>query len=97
VDAAGRATHLPAEQLRVEALGRWQSPRSGAVYPSGWRVQVPAAEIDVRLTPLVADQELVAEEAAGLTYWEGQSLVAGTRGGRPIGGLAYVELTGYVP
>lgn len=97
VDPAGRATHLRAEQFHVEVLGRWPSPRRGAIYPSGWRIVVPAAELDVRVTPVLLDQEFVAEEAAGLTYWEGQSLVRGTRGGQPIGGLAYVELTGYAP
>jgi hypothetical protein len=30
-------------------------------------------------------------------YWEGEATVSGTAGGRPTGGLAYVELTGYAP
>ena len=30
-----------------------------------------------------------------MTYWEGACRVAGTRGGRPVTGRAYAELTGY--
>jgi len=30
-----------------------------------------------------------------VVYWEGSQRVAATRSGRPLGGEAYVELTGY--
>jgi hypothetical protein len=30
-------------------------------------------------------------------YWEGSQVVRATRAGRPLGGEAYVELTGYAP
>jgi hypothetical protein len=30
-------------------------------------------------------------------YWEGSQVVEATRDGRPLGGQAYVELTGYAP
>jgi len=30
-----------------------------------------------------------------LAYWEGAVAVEGTRGGRPLRGEGYVELTGY--
>ena len=33
--------------------------------------------------------------STGVTYWEGACRVEGTRGGRPIAGRAYVEMTGY--
>ena len=43
----------------------------------------------------MADQELATLQSTGVTYWEGACRVEGTRGGRPIGGRAYVEMTGY--
>jgi predicted secreted hydrolase len=56
---------------------------------------VPAADLVLEVEPRVADQELVAATAAGAAYWEGLVRVRGTRGGRPVRGHGYVELTGY--
>jgi predicted secreted hydrolase len=45
----------------------------------------------------VNDQELDTRPTTGVVYWEGSQLVSGTLDGQPIGGQAYVELTGYGP
>jgi predicted secreted hydrolase len=97
VDPAGATTHLPATAVEVEVLGTWASPRSGANYPSGWRIRVPGQSLDIVLTPTLADQELDTRATTGVIYWEGSQAVAGTRDGRPVAGRAYVELTGYAP
>jgi predicted secreted hydrolase len=49
------------------------------------------------LRPTVAAQELDTRATTGVVYWEGSQVVGGTRAGAPIGGKAYVELTGYAP
>jgi predicted secreted hydrolase len=67
-------------------LDRWQSPRSKANYPSGWRLRIPSEEIDVRIEPLVADQEL----DVSFRYWEGAVKIEGSSPGK-----GYVEMTGY--
>ena len=41
VEPGGRAVHLPLASFSFGALGTWTSPRSGARYPSGWRIRVP--------------------------------------------------------
>ncbi len=97
VDQDGRTRHLPADALSVEVLGSWTSERTGATYPSGWRIRIPSEMLDVTLEPVVLDQELDTRATTGVVYWEGAQTVAGTRQGRPIGGRAYVELTGYAP
>jgi predicted secreted hydrolase len=76
---------------RLEATGRWTSPQSGVVYPSGWRLRLPAAGLDLDVAPLLADQEL----DLAFRYWEGAVAVRGTAGGRPLAGRGYAELTGY--
>lgn len=91
VSADGTVRHLGESDVTLEALGSWQSPRSGAEYPSGWRLQIPSAQLDLRLTPYLQDQEL----PLAVTYWEGANRVEGSADGRPVGGSAYVELTGY--
>jgi predicted secreted hydrolase len=92
VDAEGRAQHIDAPGFRVESLGSWTSPKTGATYPSGWRVRTTAPPLDLELTPLLLDQELDARASSGAVYWEGAVRVAGSRTGR-----GYVELTGYGP
>lgn len=97
VEADGRAVELHAADFTVVPLGTWTSPHTGATYPSGWRVLVPAHALDLELTPTQLDQELLTTETTGLTYWEGQVRVRSLGGPADVTGLGYVELTGYAP
>jgi predicted secreted hydrolase len=90
VEPDGTVRHLGHADFAIEALERWTSPRTGASYPSAWRLSVPAHGIDLRATPLVADCELVTGGSTGIVYWEGPVELSGTSGGR-----GYAELTGY--
>ena len=58
-------------------------------------MQIGQIDLDVTVTPELADQELNTVESTGVIYWEGANAVVGTLGGRPITGRSYVELTGY--
>lgn len=95
VAADGTARELDSAAFSATATGSWTSPHSGAVYPSGWTVEVPSLELALALEPTLLDQELQTAATTGLAYWEGQVEVHGTRGGAPLSGLGYVELTGY--
>ncbi len=97
IDAAGMATHLPADAFAVTVTGHWTSPRTGAAYPSGWHVEIPGQGLAIDLAPTVAAQELDTRATTGVVYWEGSQLVHATRNGTPVAGEAYVELTGYAP
>jgi len=87
----GDAVHLPLGAFQVEVRNTWKSRRSGAVYPSRWRITVPAHGIALEIAPLLADQELVTAGSTGVVYWEGAVTGRGASG--PCRG--YVELTGY--
>lgn len=89
--ADGTVQLLGADDVRPEPLDTWRSPRSGATYPSRWRIEAPAAGISLTLEPYLRDQEL----PVAVVYWEGAVRISGTQGGRPVGGSGYVELTGY--
>ncbi len=93
IDVDGRVTYLPRSAFSAVASGSWTSPHTGGVYPSGWRVRVPAAHVDVVLTPVLLDQEL-ANMAGGVSYWEGAVDARDFATGRGAG-VGYVELTGY--
>jgi predicted secreted hydrolase len=93
VDAQGTVTPLALRDVDVQANGTWISPHTHAVYPSGWRLRIPRAGLDLTLTPTLRDQELASDEG-GVSYWEGAVDVRDTANGRRFG-VGYVELTGY--
>lgn len=86
----GSSSVLAREDLQLEPTGRWTSPRGGS-YPAGWRLRVEREQLDLRIEPLLADQELDAT----IRYWEGAVRISGERAGKPVSGYGYVELTGY--
>ncbi|MFZ5517286.1 MAG: lipocalin-like domain-containing protein [Candidatus Zhuqueibacterota bacterium] len=90
IDPKGRYRPLSLRQVALDVLDYWDSPGS-ARYPSGWRLRVPDAQLDVTVTPLIKNQELNAT----IRYWEGAVRVQGSQAGAPLQGHGYVELTGY--
>lgn len=95
IDKLGKGRPIKNNELVLSVSSTWKSPRSKAVYPSGWRLQILPGSIDLIITPNLADQEMMTNGSTGTIYWEGSVSVAGTKGGRPITGVGYVELTGY--
>jgi len=96
-DAAGAVRHLVDTDFTVAAdpSKKWTSPATGATYPASWTIDIPGSGLHIGLRPTVADQELDTRPTTGVAYWEGSQVVTATRGGRPVAGEAYVELTGY--
>jgi predicted secreted hydrolase len=95
VDAAGRSRHLGGHDIDVRSTDSWLSPATGARYPAGWRLRLASEGLDISLQPSVPQQELDTRATTGVVYWEGSQRVTGTRDAAPVGGEAYVELTGY--
>jgi len=93
----GTASHLDRDAFTVTVTDRWRSPATGAEYPAGWTLAIPGQRLTIDLRPTVAAQELDTRATTGVVYWEGSQVVRATRDGHPLGGQAYVELTGYAP
>jgi predicted secreted hydrolase len=97
VEPDGRSRSLTFRDFASRSAGEWVSPRTGGRYPGGWwDVRVPGDSLQLRLTPTLEDQELVAASMGGIAYWEGSVQVSGKRAGKEVSGQGYVELTGYV-
>ena len=95
IDSLGALRHLDRSYFDVRVLDTWKSKKSGAVYPSAWRIKIPLLGIEVAVTSNLPDQEMRTLQSTGVTYWEGSVSAKGTKGGSPIDGQGYVELTGY--
>ncbi len=90
IDRAGHAIHLKRGDFGLEPLEAWRSPQSGARYPVRWRISVPSLKLTLECATAVTNQELVAPNEGGTTYWEGTVTYSGT-----ASGLGYLEMTGY--
>ncbi len=95
VTSEGEVIHLTRDQFSVKPLGRWKSAKSGATYPMGWSVTVPALRIVLRLDPLLENQELITHSSTRVNYWEGAVAVTGSSQNVSVNGNGYVEMTGY--
>ena len=96
VDANGKSTHLRSADFTLQPAGEtWTSPLTGARYPIHWRVAIPNLGIEVEVkTPLVS-QELTGKTKLAPNYWEGAIVLSGRRNGQFVGGVGYLEMTGY--
>jgi len=91
IEPDGSSISLQRDDFSIEVLNTWVSPTSGAQYPAGWLIKVPGYDLELGVTPALADQEL----QLSFIYWEGAVTLTGSRGGKTINGVGYAELTGY--
>jgi predicted secreted hydrolase len=90
IEPAGAAHALRREDVAIDVTGHWRNA-DGDRYPSAWRIRVPSLALDLRVQPVLADQELKVTPQ----YWEGAVDVGGIRSGAGVAGRGYVELVGY--
>jgi predicted secreted hydrolase len=95
VKPSGETVGLSNRDFQIEVVEKWKSPRSGATYPSRWRIRVIPLNLDLAVVPSLSDQELITEKSTRVTYWEGSVSVTGRSSQSPVSGVGYVEMTGY--
>lgn len=76
----------------LEVVDTWTSSKTGAEYPSRWKLKIPEKSIELEIVTLIDDAELLVGTNI---YWEGPAYYEGTVSGVPISGYGYIELTGY--
>lgn len=86
----GEPLHLSLSEVALEVGDHWDSPAGGR-YPNGWTLTVAGQALSLQVEPVLEAQEL----DTNVRYWEGAVDVRGERGGKPVRGRGYVELTGY--
>jgi predicted secreted hydrolase len=86
----GRTSHLKRADFELQPIDWWVSPRTHARYPVKWRITVPSLHLTLECAAAIPAQELVAEDAASPSYWEGAVTYSGTSAG-----VGYLEMTGY--
>ena len=93
IDPDGNYTN-PTE-LSLEPSGLWRSTRSFNDYPTDWQLELPEARISLHATCAFEDQEfitLISKPA----FWEGRVHVSGTKAGKAVAGVGFVERSGFL-
>ncbi len=91
VDPQGHARHLAVGDFTLTPGKTWSSEASGARYPVEWTIEVPSLSFRAVIRTPLAQQEFTGTT----NYWEGAIDMDGTRQGRPLSGVGYLEMTGY--
>jgi predicted secreted hydrolase len=96
IDTSGKTISLDSKDFVLHPDGdTWTSPETRATYPIHWKIEIPRLKIELDATTPLASQELVTQGKFAPTYWEGAITLNGTRGGKPLAGVGYLEMTGY--
>lgn len=90
-DPAGRTRRLTAADVELLPIGEWRSPVTRTLYPIQWRLEVPAEDLRLTITPRLPNQEI----NLSVRYWEGAVTVDGRTGSGSVAGNGYLELAGY--
>ncbi len=90
VGADGETVRLGRDDVAITPSAWWTSPATGARYPVRWQLQVPSADIELEVRPLLEAAELDGTATTGVVYWEGPVAATGSTTGE-----GYAELTGY--
>ena len=62
----------------------YYSHKTKAKYPLSWTIKIPAENLELKVTALISDQEIIY---GPINYWEGPVSVTG--------GVGFMELVGY--
>jgi predicted secreted hydrolase len=96
VDAQGRSIHLRKSDFSLLPAGEtWTSPVTLGKYPIEWRIAVPKLGIELMARTSLPSQEVTVSSKLSPNYWEGAISVAGKRQDIVVGGVGYLEMTGY--
>lgn len=87
----GSSQPLSGGDFQLEPTADWVSPHTRTRYPTQWRIRIPSLQIELTATAAIPGQEL----DLSVRYWEGALRLQGKRQGQPVGGVGYMELTGY--
>ena len=96
VDRNGNTQHLSSREFTLQPLSQqWTSPTTGASYPIRWRIGIPSLNLNLEVSTRLPQQEMTTSGRVSPNYWEGAVEIGGTRGGSPLTGVGYLEMTGY--
>lgn len=87
----GNQKHFSKVHLKVVG-DKWRSERTKITYPLSWEIEIPSEKINLKIQPLIKNQEMVA---GIINYFEGPIKIRGTIKKKKVLGKGFIELVGY--
>lgn len=91
-DARGRRQAFAGAELRP--VRTWRSTRSFVEYPVAWELEVPGAELSLRIEAAFADQEVLTI-ISDPGFWEGRVDASGRLRGASVSARGWAECKGF--
>jgi predicted secreted hydrolase len=96
VDAKGMRTHLRASDFSLQPSGdSWKSGETQAIYPISWKISIPKLSVELETRTPLESQEITGKSSLLPRYWEGAIRLSGRKSSTTLGGVGYLEMTGY--
>lgn len=77
-----KTTKIAKSDLKMAALGYWESPVTGTSYPVSWKIEIPGKDVSLMLLPIKRDSEFDARKSSYNAYWEGPVAISGSHSGK---------------
>lgn len=81
--------------LDVQVEATWVSATTGARYPVCWKIAIMKIDLELRITSLLKEHELVSTTSTTINYWEGPVDVLSRMEEKEFAGHGHVEMVGY--
>ena len=82
VDKNGASKLIKKNQVYLKVTDCWESP-TGVKYPSGWKLDIPDANLKLEISPAVKNQLM----DVSINYWEGAVIIKAVRNQKRINGM----------
>ena len=93
IDPEGNVTELEGvADFTITPKRTWESTHTDGIYPIDWDIIIHKLDWSLEVRTSIDDQEM---HNSVQNYWEGETVISGTRSGTQVTGIGYTELTGY--
>lgn len=95
IDENGETHFLSNEDIQLESLNNWVSPKTSREYSLIYWVNIPKYKISFTIKPIFQNQEIPVKIAGKelMVYWEGKSTAWGMNNGKSFTAKAFLEMT----
>ncbi|MCD6280191.1 MAG: hypothetical protein J7J85_01110 [Deltaproteobacteria bacterium] len=90
----GSMEEIPYKDMEIIPKDNWISPRTSAEYITSWEIKIKREKLDLKVSAVIQDQEIDSHKSTKVIYWEGKMDVVGIKDGKPVKGMAYLEMCG---
>lgn len=86
-----KGMRIVVRDVQLQYSDLWTSMNTYMDYPMNWKITVPSLELELHVTTAFQHQEFITVLVTGGGFYEGKTLINGTRKGHPVDGKGFIE------